>query len=97
MVKYIKNGDFCEIVTDKFIHNDVKRGHIIYVAGHKALPVSDEDPYTQRIKFLVHLYNSKERTMGKELYLIDPSSIMPVDVKAGEKFLDEYKLANGID
>lgn len=96
-MNYIKTGDFCEIVSDKFVEHGVKRGHIVYVAGHKALPISDEDPYTQRIKFFVHTYNEHTHEMGKELYLMDPNSMMAVDVKAGERFLEEYKLANGID
>jgi hypothetical protein len=95
--KFIRNGNFCEVVSDKFVEEGIKRGHIVYVAGHKALPISEEDPYTQRIKFFVHLYNEHERTMSKDIYLMDPNSMLPVDVKAGEKFLDEYKLTNGID
>lgn len=93
----IRTADFCEVVTDKFTAEGIKRGNVVYVAGHKALPLAEEDPYTQRIKFFVHLYNEHERTMGKELYLMDPNSLLKVDVKAGEKFLDEYKVANGIE
>lgn len=97
MTRYIQTGDFCEIVSDKFVEHGVKRGHIIYVAGHKALPVSDEDPYTQRIKFFAHLYNPKTYEMGKELYLMDANSILWVGDAKQEAYLEEYKIANGID
>jgi len=97
MTKYIHNGDFCEVVSDKFVEHGVKRGHLIYVAGHKALPISDEDPYTQRIKFFVHLYNPHEHTMGKELLLMDPNSLSRFDDEKIKALLEGYKLANGID
>lgn len=96
-MNYIKSGDFCEIVSDKFTKEGIKRGHLVYVAGHKALPISDEDPYTQRIKFFVHIYNSNTATMGKELYLVDPNSILKVDDKEQEHLLADYKAANGIE
>lgn len=97
MVDYIKSGDFCEIVSDKFTKEGIKRGHLVYVAGHKALPISDEDPYTQRIKFFVHTYNEHTYEMGKELYLMDPNSIFPVDKSSQEFLLHGYKQANGLD
>jgi len=97
LVKLIRTGDFCEVVTDKFIHENVKRGHLMYVAGHKALPVSDEDPYTQRITFFARLYNQFEKKMGKEIYIIDPISIRPFSAKKQKRLLEEYKHANGID
>lgn len=96
-MNYIKSGDFCEIVSDKFTKEGIKRGHLVYVAGHKALPISDEDPYTQRIKFFVHTYNPHDKEMGKELYLMDPNSILPVNGSDQEYYLREYKRANGID
>jgi hypothetical protein len=97
LVKYIQSGDFCEIVSDKFTDQGIKRGHVVYVAGHKALPISEEDPYTQRIKFLVHLYNLHDFSMGKEIYLMDPNSILPFDENKQKVYLEEYKIANGID
>lgn len=97
MTKYIMTGDFCEIVTDKFVEEGIKRGHVVYVAGHKALPMSDEDPYTQRINFFVHIYNPHTYEMGKGLYLMDPKSILPFDEEKQKGFLEEYKIANGID
>lgn len=97
MTKFIMTGDFCEIVSDKFTDQGIKRGHVVYVAGHKALPISEEDPYTQRIKFFVHLYNPIKKTMGNELYLMDANSLMAFDEHESKQYLEAYKLANGID
>lgn len=97
MVKYIQNGDFCEVVTDKFTDQGVKRGHLVYVAGHKAIPEKEEDPYTQRIKFFVHLYNPIQKTMSKELHLMDPSSILPLPEHENTQYLEQFKHANGVN
>ena len=78
MENLIRPLDFCEIVSDKFAEEaGVKRGHIIYVAGLKALPVSNEDPYTQRIKFFVNLVNM-DGSVDPRLFMIDPNSIQKV-------------------
>ena len=97
MTNLIRNGDFCEVVSDKFVEHGVKRGHVVYVAGHKALPIAENDPYTQRIKFLVHTYNHLTFEMSKELYLMDPASIMRLGDKENELLLHGYKTANSID
>lgn len=94
---FIRNGDFCEVVSDKFVEHGVKRGHVVYVAGHKALPISENDPYTQRIKLLVHIYNDHTFEMGKELYLMDPNSLSRLDDYDQEHFLADYRRANGIN
>lgn len=84
-MKLIKVGNFCEVVTDRLTDQGVKRGHIVYVAGHRVLPVSEGDPYTQRIKFLVHLTNMGVKE-SDNLYLIDPNSIQPVSKSRQKKF-----------
>ncbi len=96
-MNYIKTGDFCKLVTDKFADIGVKRGHLVYVAGHKAFPISEEDPYTQRIKFFVNLYNPHTYDMGKELHLMDANSIQSVPEDEQKALLEEYRVANGID
>lgn len=87
MSRYIRNQDFCEVVTDKFEEHGVKRGHVVYVAGHKALPISEEDPYTQRIKFFTHLFNQHTGEIAPALYLMDPMSILPVSESLQEKYM----------
>lgn len=78
--KYIRNGDFCQIVSDKFeAEHGVKRNTIVYVVGTKALPMSEEDPYTQRIKMVVHLVGNDLHVIFDKMYIMDPDSIQKVD------------------
>jgi hypothetical protein len=95
--KFIHNNDFCEITTDKILHENMKQGAIVFVVGHKALPISEDDPYTQRIKFFCHLFDNHTYTMSKELYPLDPSSLRKLDQSDQENFTKEFKLANGIN
>lgn len=85
----IHNGDFCEIVTDKFLHENVKRGHLVYVVGHKALPTDETDPYTQRIKFLAHLVKD-EHVIAKEIYVIDPVSLAKVPERKQKRLVSIF-------
>lgn len=90
-MKYIKDQDFCEIITDKFVEERVPKGTRIYVAGHKALPISEDDPYTQRIKFLVHVVKDKHVVFG-DIYLMDAQSlrlVKPNEQKKLAKILEE--------
>lgn len=73
-MKYIRDNDFCEITTDKFEKEGVKQFTRVYIAGSKALPESADDPYTQRIKFLVHLVKDKHVQFGP-IFLMDPRSL----------------------
>lgn len=77
--KYIRNGDFCQIVSDKFEEHGVKRNTLVYVVGTKALPMSEEDPYTQRIKMVVHLVDHNLHVIFDKMYIMDPDSIQKVD------------------
>ena len=77
--KYIRNGDFCQIVSDKFEDIGVKRNTLVYVVGTKALPISEEDPYTQRIKLLVHLVDHDLHVTFDKVYIMDPNSVQKVD------------------
>ena len=79
MERLIKDGDFCEVVSDKFVEHGTKRGHVVYVAGHKAIPENPEDLYTQRIKLLVHKMDRQGHVLPDEgVYIMDPSSLQKV-------------------
>lgn len=97
----IRSGDFCEVVSGMFKDDGLKRGNYVYVAGHKTLPISQEDMYTQRVMFLCHKAN-KEGSISMEegFFLIDPSSLMKVDGKKQRRMsetlsqqIEESKLA----
>lgn len=72
----IRPNDFCEIITDKFEGEGVKQGQRVFIAGHRAFPESEIDPYTQRIKFFVHLVNKDE--FDPRLFVMDPRSLRKV-------------------
>jgi len=77
MKDLIRPMDFCEIVTDKFVDQGVKRGHLVFVASLKALPISEEDPYTQRVKAFVHLVVD-DHVIIPDIYAMDPTSLARV-------------------
>lgn len=80
----IRQDDFCEIITDQFeAETGIKKGQRVYIAGHRALPENEEDPYTQRIKFFVHLVVDKLIVPG--LYVMDPRSLRKVSGKEQKK------------
>ncbi len=100
--KFIINGDFCQIVSDKFAEETgVKRGHLFYVAGHKALPEDEADPYTQRIKFLGHLVDHDGHIDSSKLYLVDPRSLTKVSKSKQKKLLNiavkDHPIENSTD
>lgn len=90
---FIRPLDFCEVVTDKLADDGVKRGQLVYVAGLKALPVSDTDPYTQRIKFFCNLVD-KWGHVDNKLYIMDPISLQKVDKNKQKKFTKIVKATN---
>ena len=94
--KLINVGDFCEVASDKFVKFGVKRNHIVYVAGSKALPLSENDPYTQRVKFFVHLWDKDYFHKDKKLYLMDPDSLAKVSKGRQKIFTDRLKLREEI-
>jgi hypothetical protein len=76
----IMNGDFVTISTNKFFKEfGVKKGRVAYVAGHRALPMNERDPYTQRVKFIVALCSEDGHidTSGRH-YLMDPRSLTKI-------------------
>lgn len=80
MKKFINDGDFVTINTNKFEKEfGVKKGSLAYIAGHRAFPISEQNPYTQRIKFFVSLTTEDGHVQVKPIYLMDPKSLKLVD------------------
>lgn len=80
----IYQNDFCEVVSDKFVEHGVKRGHRVLVIGSKAFPVEESDPYTQRIKFLVHKLDG-DHVFPVDIYIMDPISLAKVSKSEQER------------
>lgn len=87
----IRDNDFCEIITDKFEAEGVKKGTRVYIAGHKAIPEDANDPYTQRVKFFVHLVHNSIVIYEKGLFLMDPRSLRKVKKREQKKLMDKLE------
>lgn len=89
--KLIHDGDFCMITSDKFEEHGVKVGQRVWVAGHRAIPEDERDPYTQRIKFFVHLVKDKHvQTDG--IYIMDPKSLKRVNKGEQHKLQEVFNV-----
>lgn len=82
----INSLDFVEVVVDKFEEQGVKKGDVVFIAGLKAFP-TDEDPYTQRIKFFVHLMEGDYIDVDKGIYVMDPASVLKLPQEKQEYYI----------
>ena len=87
--RLINQGDFCKLVVDHLADHGLKRGNHVYVAGMKAFPIEEKDPYTQRIQCLVHkATKSGEIDLDEGFYVVDPDSLEKVKPKKQEAMMD---------
>lgn len=87
MNSLIRSGDFCYVNTDKFLEFGVPEGDIIYIVGQRAVPESEDDPYTQRVKFFVHRTDDDNHVLFDEIYMMDPRSLDKVDEATEEELV----------
>lgn len=87
LTKLIKAGDFCYVITDKFVEYGVPEGDVVYVIGHRAIPEDENDPYTQRVKFFVHRTDDDNHVLFDNVYIMDPRSIEKVGELEEEELL----------
>ena len=86
----IQMGNFCTVSGEHLKDSDLEDGDFVFVAGHRALPISEDDPYTQRIIFMCHKSDDGgEIDMEAGFYLIDPNSLTKVDKSTQEKMQDK--------
>jgi hypothetical protein len=90
---YIFEGDFCMVLGDKFEEHGIRNGQRVYIIGHRALPVSERDPYTQRIKFFAHRVDNKEVCFDKGVFIFDPSSLRKVKVNEQRNLKENLDLS----
>lgn len=83
----LRVGDFATITTDQFVDKGVKRGHYVYVASLKPLPIEEADPYLQRVFVFVHLMTREGHVEpDKGLFLMDPRQLSKVGKQRHKKF-----------
>lgn len=70
----------------------IAKGDVVFVAAAKAFPLSEEDPYTQRIFFFVQKVEEMKIDDESGFYIVDPVSLDPLDGDLN----DTYAVANDI-
>ena len=76
--------DVVEITNEKLVDDGLELGGRYIIAALKAFPVSEEDPYTQRIKLMVQKLNEAEDGVDGPIYVVDPTSVKHTGLKAVE-------------
>lgn len=80
---------FAAINSDAFVEHGVNKGDIVFVAGTRAVPISDDDLYTQRVKMFVHKINEDETIDFKGgLFLMDPNSLVNIDKGENDRLFE---------
>lgn len=74
--KYIRELDFVKLTSPvTFEDGALEVGSLFFVMQLKAFPMTEEDPYTQRIKLFVQsVVNEYVDTTGR-IFVIDPASV----------------------
>ena len=91
-IDLIKAEDFCEIVSDNLEKDGIKRGQRVMIVGSRALPISEEDPYTQRVKFFANiLIDAKTMEFDPRLFLLDPRSVQKLKKKEYDKLKTRFQ------
>lgn len=91
-IDLIKAEDFCEIITDNLEKDGIKRGQRVMIVGSRALPVSEEDPYTQRVKFFANiLTNAETMEFDPRLFLLDPRSVQKLKKREYDKLKARFQ------
>jgi len=87
---YIHPMSFVFVNTDKFEAEEggVKKGDVLFVVGTRALPLSKEDPYTQRVFIMAQpVVDDYIDTTGK-VYILDPLSVTNVEEGEAKRLME---------
>lgn len=94
MDNLIKPFTFVSITHNNFAEeHSIKEGDVVFVASAKAFPVSEEDPYTQRIFFFVQKVVDEKIDDESGLWLMDPTSLSNINPEEHKIYMN----VNGID
>lgn len=76
-VNLIRPNTFAEIIIDDFEkEHNIKRGDVVFVISTKAYPISEDDPYTQRVLAAVHtLKEDGNVDLEGGFFMMDPASM----------------------
>lgn len=78
--------DFVRITNDKLADDGLFLDDLVFVQHTKAFPVSEEDPYTQRVKFVVRRVESIDEVfLSENAFMIDPNSVERISDEGNAK------------
>lgn len=87
MFKPIKPFTFVRINHNKLEkEHGISKNDVVFVAAAKAFPLSEEDPYTQRIFFFVQKVEEMKIDDESGFYVVDPVSLDPLDSDENSTF-----------
>lgn len=87
---WINPMEFVRITNDKLEADGLVNGSTVFVANVKAFPMTEEDPWTQRIKLIVHKTENDYIDTKGGFFLIDPSSVEKLPQEENDRL---YKIA----
>ena len=81
---------FVSVNTDKFENEEggIKNGDVVFVAGMKVLPLSEDDPYTQRVFIYVQPVVEDYINMEGGFYLLDPIHLTNLPKDENKRLVD---------
>lgn len=74
-IKMLGNNNFVRLNTDKHEKIGLEKGQLLVIAAAKAYPLSEEDPYTQRVMFFTQKIVDGVLNINDKIFVLDPSSI----------------------
>ena len=81
----IRSMDFVSITTEALEEVDMPKGSNALVIGHRAVPEDHNDPYTQRVKLIVHPVDGEGHLDASRVLMIDPRNVEIVEDEVQEK------------
>ena len=82
---WINPMEFVRITNDKLEADGLVNGSTVFVANVKAFPMTEEDPWTQRIKLIIHKMENDYINTGAGFFLIDPASVEKLPQEENER------------
>lgn len=80
---------FVYVNTDKFEGEEagIKKGDIVFVAGTRSLPLTEDDPYTTRVFIYVQPVVDDYIDNDRGFYILDPVSVTNLPPEDNERLL----------
>lgn len=88
--KLIQPNTFVAVSTGALEEKGILQGDLIYVSNLQALPMSEDDLYTQRLHIVGHKYLGNGLIDTTQIMLFDPNDVSKVKSKLNKKLLKKF-------